>query len=266
MTGIPALAACKEGKKKEEGIMQTLLFSATIPGWVKEVAHKYMANPVNIDLIGDQEQKASKDVKHLMLQCPWQNKAATVGDLISVYGGANGRVLVFTDTKREANELVVNPAIKLDSQALHGDISQSQRETTLEAFRSGTVRCVIATDVAARGLDIKGVDLVIQLQPPAGKFSGKADVETYVHRSGRTGRAGRSGVAITLYTRNQEMTMKQIENKTGNTFTRIGAPQPADLVKASAAQAKEIIESLPSDNLDLFRDTAQQILDHRGTL
>ena len=204
MSHIPALANCKTGAKKIPGTMQTLLFSATIPSWVREVSTKYMHEPHNIDLIGDANVKASKDVEHLMVQCPWQNKAACIGDLIKVYGGPTGRILVFTDTKREANELVVHPAIKMDCQvsmcaarrsrghlplplcdqvsrvhplsrpqALHGDISQSQRETTLEAFRAASVRCVIATDVAARGLDIKGVDLVIQLQPPAGKFTGK---------------------------------------------------------------------------------------------
>lgn len=266
MSHIPALADCKSGAKKTPGSMQTLLFSATIPSWVKDVAKKYMCDPTTIDLVGDSNVKASKDVQHLMVQCPWQNKAATIGDLIKVYGGPTGRILIFTDTKREANELVVNPLIKMDCQALHGDISQAQRETTLEAFRAGSVRCVIATDVAARGLDIKGVDLVIQLQPPAGKFSGKADVETYVHRSGRTGRAGRQGVAITLYTRNQEGTMKEIERRTGNTFTRVGAPQPADLVAASAVEARLTLESVHVDNLEHFKKSAEEVLATRCTL
>lgn len=116
MSHIPALANCKTGAKKTPGTMQTLLFSATIPSWVREVSTKYMHEPHNIDLIGDANVKASKDVQHLMVQCPWQNKAATIGDLIKVYGGPTGRILVFCDTKREANEMVVHPAIKMDCQ------------------------------------------------------------------------------------------------------------------------------------------------------
>jgi ATP-dependent RNA helicase DDX21 len=94
----------------------------------------------------------------------------------------------------------VNPALtqKVECKAMHGDVAQASREATLTAFKKGTVRCIVATDVAARGLDIKGVDLVIQTQPPSGKFSGRADVDTYVHRSGRTGRAGAKGICVTL--------------------------------------------------------------------
>ncbi|MFN9939171.1 MAG: helicase-related protein, partial [bacterium] len=91
--------------------------------------------------------------------------------------------------------------------------------------------CLVATDVAARGLDIQGVDLVIQVQPPATNFTQKADVEAYVHRSGRTGRAGQKGVCVTLYTKQQEYILTEIERRIGNTFVRIGAPQPKDLVK-----------------------------------
>ena len=90
-------------------------------------------------------------------------------------------------------------------------------------------------------------------------------METYVHRSGRTGRAGRQGVAITLYTRNQEGTMKEIERKTGNTFTRVGAPQPADLVKASAVSATMKLDAVPAANLAFFEESAKAVLAKRGT-
>ena len=110
-------------------------------------------------------------------------------------------------------------------QVLHGDIVQSQRETTLKAFRDGRLRVLIATDVAARGLDIKGVELVINSQPPSKNFTDRADVETYVHRSGRTGRAGSKGVCITLFKHNQKGILDEIAQATNNTFKRIGAPQ-----------------------------------------
>jgi ATP-dependent RNA helicase DDX21 len=225
LDAIPAMKSFKE-KKSEKKAVQTIMFSATVPAWVKDVARTYMHNPVTVDLV-EGAMSASVDVQHLVLQCPWQVRGQTIADLIRVYGGASGRTIVFVETKKEADELAVHPAItsKVDVKAMHGDVAQSQRESTLQAFKKGTLRCIVATDVAARGLDIKGVDLVIQTQPPCGKFSGRADVDTYVHRSGRTGRAGAKGTCITLFTRQQENVIKQIETATKNKFTRIGAPQ-----------------------------------------
>ena len=82
--------------------------------------------------------------------------------------------------------------MNLDAQMIHGDIEQKTREKTLQAFRDGKVKCLVATDVAARGLDIPEIDLVIQTAPPS-------DIDSYIHRSGRTGRAGRTGTCICLY-------------------------------------------------------------------
>lgn len=238
--------------------VQVLLFSATLPKWVSDVAAKYMIDPISIDVVGDDDgtMSASKYVTHLMMQCPWQTKAATIGDLVTVYGGPDGRTIVFCETKRDVNELCVSPDIKVSCKPLHGDVVQSQRETTLRAFKSGAVRCIIATDVAARGLDIKGVDLVIMERPPA-KMSGRADVEAYVHRSGRTGRAGAKGTCITLYTRQQEPTLKAIEAATGNTFTRIGAPQPGDLIKANADEHAGSLSRVEDEAANLFVDAAK---------
>lgn len=233
LDSIPAMKAWKDatagGSKKATAgpkPVQTVLFSATVPTWVKDVAKAYMANPETVDLV-EGAVSASVDVQHCILMCPWQLRGQTIADLIRVYGGSEGRTIIFVETKKEADELAVHPAIttKVDVKAMHGDVAQSQRESTLAAFRKGTLRCIVATDVAARGLDIKGVDLVIQTQPPCGNFSGRADVDTYVHRSGRTGRAGAKGTCITLFTRAQEGIIKQIETATHNTFLRIGAPQ-----------------------------------------
>ena len=90
-------------------------------------------------------------------------------------------------------------------QLLHGDIPQKQREITLEGFRRGTFQCLVTTDVAARGLDIPEVDLVVQCEPPK-------DIHSYIHRSGRTGRAGRQGVCIIFYKATQEFQLKRIES------------------------------------------------------
>ena len=84
-----------------------------------------------------------------------------------VYSGAHGRAMIFTSTKKEANELALNSVLKQETQVLHGDINQTQREITLASFREGKIRVLVATDVASRGLDIPEVDLVIQTEPPA---------------------------------------------------------------------------------------------------
>ena len=97
---------------------------------------------------------------------------------------------------------------------MHGDIPQSQREITLQRFKDNKFRCLGATDVASRGLDIPHVDLVIQIEPPK-------DTETYIHRSGRTARAGRSGVCVTFFTNKTRFWIDKIENDAGIKFTHI---------------------------------------------
>ena len=180
-----------------------------------------------------------------------------------VYGGNAGRTIVFVETKKEADELAVHPELtkKVGVKALHGDIPQATRESTLAAFKAGNVRCIVATDVAARGLDIKGVDLVIQTQPPCGRMSGRADGDTYVHRSGRTGRAGAKGTAIMLFTRQQEPLVAALERATRNTFVRVGAPQPEDLVRASAGEAREKMAAVAEEQVEFFLATAREAVE-----
>jgi ATP-dependent RNA helicase DDX21 len=263
LDAVPGMSQAPNAPQLPEGQMkpQTVLFSATVPEWVMSVAKKYMKKPVTIDLV-EGAVAASLDVQHLVIACPWQVRGQTVADLIRVYGGADGRTIVFVDTKKEADELAVHPAItsKVEVKAMHGDVPQSMREGTLQAFKKGNLRCIVATDVAARGLDIKGVDLVIQTQPPAGKFSGRADVDTYVHRSGRTGRAGAKGICITLFTRQQEGIIQDIERATKNVFSRIGAPQPADLVRVSGVEALDRLSKVSADCVDIFLPVAEEAL------
>ncbi len=117
---------------------------------------------------------------------------------------------------------------------LHGDIPQKQREVTFQSFKEGKLKCLVATNVAARGLDIPEVDLIVQLEPPK-------EIDTYIHRSGRTGRAGKSGVCLTFYTKAQFSLLERIERLTKIKMRKIGPPQPGDIVKASA---RDIVISL----------------------
>lgn len=239
---------------------QTLLFSATLPPWVIRTAKKYMSEDRKVvDLIGDQEMKASETVEHLAIKCPHEARASMISDVVQVYCGAHSRTLIFTETKNDANNLALNSILKQHVQVLHGDIPQEQREITLKSFRDGKVRCIVATDVAARGLDIPEVDLVVQSEPPK-------DLDTYIHRSGRTGRAGRSGTSIIFYKPSQEAQLRAVENRAGISFKFVPPPQPADIVKASASDAQRFVEAVSPEVLEMFREAAQSLVDKLGAV
>ncbi|KAJ8013710.1 hypothetical protein DPEC_G00032610 [Dallia pectoralis] len=237
---------------------QTLLFSATCPQWVYEVAKKYMRpNFEHVDLIGKKTQKTATTVEHLAIACHWSQRAAVIGDVVQVYSGSHGRTIIFCETKKDANELSMNASIKQSSQSLHGDIPQKQREITLKGFRNGTFEVLVATNVAARGLDIPEVDLVVQCSPPK-------DVESYIHRSGRTGRAGRTGVCICFYQRKEEEQLRWVEQKAGITFKRVGVPTANDIIKSSSQDAVRFLDSVPPQAIEYFRVSAAKLIEERG--
>ena len=109
---------------------------------------------------------------------------------------------------------------------LHGDIPQNQREITFKSFRDGNVRCLIATNVAARGLDIPNVDLIIQLGPPK-------NVDSYIHRSGRTGRAGKKGTCITFHIPSERAQLGYIEREARIEIKKVGPPQPEEIIRVT---------------------------------
>lgn len=247
-------------KKDSQTNPQTLLFSATCPPWVYEVAKKYMRPQcTHVDLIGKKTQKAATTVEHLAIACHWSQRAAVIGDVVRVYSGSHGRSIIFCETKKEANELAMNSAIKQSCQSLHGDIPQKQREITLKGFRNGTFEVLVATNVAARGLDIPEIDLVVQCSPPK-------DVESYIHRSGRTGRAGRTGVCICFYQRKEEDQLRYVEQKAGITFKRVGVPTTNDIIKSSSKDVARFLDSVPQATVGHFREAAKQLIEEKGAV
>ncbi|XP_038629937.1 nucleolar RNA helicase 2 isoform X2 [Scyliorhinus canicula] len=243
-------------KKDSKENPQTLLFSATCPAWVYQVAKKYMkVQYKQVDLVGKRTQRAATTVEHLAIECHWTQRVAVIGDVIQVYSGRHGRTIIFCETKREVNELVT--AIKQDAQCLHGDIPQNQREITLKGFRDGTFEVLVATNVAARGLDIPEVDLVIQGCPPK-------DVDSYIHRSGRTGRAGRTGVCICFYQRKETDHLRFVEQQAGLTFKHVGVPTATDIVEASYKDAIRCMDSIPAAAIERFRSAAENLIEQRG--
>ncbi|KAL8275577.1 hypothetical protein Esti_000528 [Eimeria stiedai] len=232
---------------------QLLLFTATFPRWAKSISDKFMRKEKKVFLDAsclqptqrtgkkpEQEEETRESgsslIEHLALQCHWKGRMDALPLAISLYAARAAaadreaakdaqqqqreaaQCVVFCETKQEVNEVALNSPISSRASPLHGDIPQQQREATLGSFKRGRFSCLVATDVAARGLDISSVRLVVQLSPPR-------DVETYIHRAGRTGRAGRRGVALLFYGKGDADFLAQIEKEGGFVFKRVGFPQ-----------------------------------------
>mmetsp|Transcript_5239 Transcript_5239/g.18616 ORF Transcript_5239/g.18616 Transcript_5239/m.18616 type:complete len:439 (+) Transcript_5239:847-2163(+) len=238
-------------------------FSATLPPWVQKIAKEYATHLTEIDLVGrsdglEQIMQASTDVKHMCVPCGhWTQMHEVINDVVAAHGGGEKRSIIFCETKNECNEMVDSDKLRFERRALHGDIPQALREKTMAAFRKGAFKILIATDVAARGLDMI-VDLVVNNKPPSSR-AGRADPETYVHRSGRTGRAGRKGKCVTLYTPRDKYALLEIERFTKNNFEWIGAPRPADVLATAADEASVAVTAVDRAVLPMFREPAARL-------
>ncbi|CAI0374682.1 unnamed protein product [Linum tenue] len=192
---------------------QNMLFSATMPSWIKNLIKNYLTKPLTIDLVGDSDKKLADGITLYSIASESYQKAGVLAPLIAEHG-KGGKCIVFTETKRDADRLAYAMAKSHKCEALHGDISQMQRERTLAGFRDGQFNILVATDVAARGLDVPNVDLIIHYAIPN-------STETFVHRSGRTGRAGKKGTAILIYGGDQSRQVKILEREVGCRFTEL---------------------------------------------
>ncbi|KAK7337626.1 hypothetical protein VNO77_18209 [Canavalia gladiata] len=235
---------------------QSMLFSATMPGWVKKLAKKYLDNPLTIDLVGDEEEKLAEGIKLYAIAATATSKRTILSDLITVYA-KGGKTIVFTQTKKDADEVSLALTSSIMSEALHGDISQHQRERTLNGFRQGKFTVLVATDVAARGLDIPNVDLIIHYELPN-------DPETFVHRSGRTGRAGKQGNAILLYTSSQRRTVRSLERDVGCKFEFVSPPAMEEVLGSSAEQVVATLSGVHPESVEFFTPTAQKLIEEQG--
>ncbi|KAL2920556.1 DEAD-box ATP-dependent RNA helicase 7 [Bienertia sinuspersici] len=241
------------GKVDDVTKVQTLLFSATLPIWVKQISARFLkASKKTVDLVSDQKMKASTSVRHIVMPCSASARGDLIPDIIRCYS-SGGRSIIFTETKECASQLAT--ALP-GARPLHGDIQQSQREVTLKGFRSGKFMTLVATNVAARGLDINDVQLIIQCEPPR-------DVEAYIHRSGRTGRAGNTGVAVMLYDP-KRCSVNKIERESGVKFEHLSAPQPADVAKAAGIEAAESIMQISDSVIPAFKNAAEELLSTSG--
>ena len=243
---------------------QMCLFSATTPSWIMSMAKKWLKDPLRLDAVGNNQQRTATTVAHKALLVPsdYGLRANLLEDVITVeLKNPDAKAIVFTQTKRDADELATGSAFRvLSTGVLHGDLTQKQRDVTLNNFKRGKFRVLVATDVAARGIDISGIDLVLQYQMPQNS-------DSYVHRAGRTGRAGKLGTSIVMHTQRDERSLKQLEYQIGNgfKFERHSSPTPQSVMKAAADNALNSLETVDDNVVDFFRDSATTLLSGIGT-
>ncbi len=182
---------------------QTLLFSATLDSAVDQVVRRHLTDPVMHEV--QTRQVTVEEMDHLFFKVHQMDKARVCASVIQ---GAQ-KTLCFVRTKRGADRLVADlRAEGVKASPIHGDLRQQMRERALEQFASGKLPALVATDVAARGLDIEGVDVVIHYDPAE-------DHKAYLHRSGRTARAGEGGIAVTLVLWDQELAVERLQKRIG---------------------------------------------------
>ncbi|KQW07713.1 RNA helicase [Leifsonia sp. Root4] len=168
----------------------TMLFSATMPGPIVALARRFMSKPIHIRATDPNEGLTQANIKHVVYRAHSLDKDEVVARILQAEG--RGKTVVFTRTKRAAAKLVEELNDRgFNAAAVHGDLNQEQRERAMAAFKAGKKDILIATDVAARGIDVNDVTHVINHTVPD-------DHDTYLHRAGRTGRAGKTGIAVTF--------------------------------------------------------------------
>jgi ATP-dependent RNA helicase RhlE len=193
---------------------QTLFFSATMPPEIERLAREILKDPAAIDV--GRRPVAATGITHAVYPCPQNKKLPLLGLLLHLPELSSA--LVFTRTKHRADRLAEQLQVRgFNVGCIHGDRSQGQREQALDDFRSGKVKVLVATDIAARGLDIADLTHVINYDVPQSP-------EDYVHRIGRTGRAQAEGDAFTLVSFEEEAAMSEIEKSLGQTLPRVTRP------------------------------------------
>jgi ATP-dependent RNA helicase DeaD len=207
---------------------QTMMFSATISKEIERIANQFLDKPVSIRIAASQLTVST--ISQKMIEVKEKDKIEIIARLIDI--NDYKLVMIFCNTKKTVDEVTSQLLIRgFMTEALHGDMKQMQRDRVMNRFRSGLINILVASDVAARGLDIDDVDVVINYDVPT-------DEEYYVHRIGRTGRAQKSGLSITLVTRMEKNRLKAIANYSKAVITPMNIPS---LEKVIEVRMKRIL-------------------------
>ena len=213
---------------------QRLLFSATLDGAVDVIARRFLTRPARHSVDGDSR---PPEITHHLLTVTPADRVAVIATLV----GGEGRALIFTRTKHGARRLARQLAQEGTLAAeLHGNLTQGARTRNLEAFASGAVRVMVATDIAARGIHVDGIELVIHADPPA-------EHKAYTHRSGRTARGGAEGIVVTLQTAAQVSEVRTLMRKAGvSPQASTAGPGSAILRSIAGPPARRPVRMAPS--------------------
>ncbi len=228
---------------------QTVLFSATVPKGILDITKQFQKNPVQINLV--QNKATLKAIKQVYVDVKKQHKNAALKLLIAY--NKPQRAIIFANTKSMVDELVdMLCEGGYSAQGIHGDMKQQQRTNVMSTFKKGNTNILIATDVAARGIDVSDVDFVFNYDIP--RMS-----EYYVHRIGRTGRAGRTGTAITLCCGKQQVvTIKRLAQKLQSNIEHIALPSTQDIKDSRLQQNIQKVKDETENGISSY---ARQMVD-----
>ncbi|MFP7300425.1 DEAD/DEAH box helicase [Neobacillus niacini] len=231
---------------------QTLLFSATMPGPIQRMAEKFMKDPQIVRV--KTKEMTVPAIEQYYLEVMEKNKFDVLTRLLDIQSPE--LAIIFGRTKRRVDEL--SEALTLrgyTAEGIHGDLTQAKRIQVLRKFKEGTIDVLVATDVAARGLDISGVTHVYNFDIPQ-------DPESYVHRIGRTGRAGKSGMAMTFITPREKSYLSILERTTKRKMDRMKAPTLDEALEGQQrAVVDKIVQTIESNNLQYYKAAAQELLE-----
>jgi len=236
---------------------QTALFSATMPREVRRIAERHLSEPAAVQT--ERKTLTVPTVEQRYINVSEGQKPDVLTRLLEAEASPGEAALIFAKTKLGAGELTEKlQARGYAAEAMHGDMSQVQREAVIRRVRGGQVEIVVATDVAARGLDVERISLVINYDVPN-------DVESYVHRIGRTGRAGRAGKAVLFVTPRQQRMKREIERYTGQQIEPMRVPTASDVAARRVALFKErVLKALKTEELDIYLTLVEELAEESG--
>lgn len=236
---------------------QTLLFSATMPKEIREIATTLMDHPTEIKVKA--KEMTVENIDQYFMEVPERYKFDTLTNHFDIH--APTLAIVFTRTKKRVDEITDGLQVRgFRAEGIHGDLTQGKRMSVLNKFKHGRIEVLVATDVAARGLDISGVTHVYNFDIPQ-------DPESYVHRIGRTGRAGRTGEAISFVTPREIPHLRLIEQVTKSKMKRLVPPtnQEAERGKQQVA-AERLVRAIEKEDLKSYNQTASELLEDHDSV
>ncbi|AOW10116.1 DEAD/DEAH box helicase [Flavobacterium gilvum] len=238
-------------------IYRTFLFSATLPGTIKQLVQNYL-NKNAVQVSASMETVGNQGIDHNYIVVEPIEKLDVLMHFLNTKEGERG--IIFCKTKAAVNKLAKNLAInRFSSGALHGSLTQGIRDRIMEQFREGHINILVATDLAARGIDVKEISYVVNYHLP--------DVyEVYVHRSGRTARAGANGLSLTVLQPEEEVEIADFERELGIQFTKYKKPSALSIEENNMLLwAKQIFKTKPNHELDSELKTKIKTVFHHLT-